>query len=97
MSPVGAESGLGPRWPPFHVVRLITVLIVLPLAVRLLASDHNGSSLRLIQGTGPGPRQLEVGDTLGPRFPGSPTRSMVCSRFASSLAACCVLAFVLDG
>ncbi|APD48115.1 AbrB family transcriptional regulator [Synechococcus sp. CS-602] len=42
MSLVGAEFGVGAAVATLHVVRLITVLIVLPLAVRLLASTTTG-------------------------------------------------------
>jgi uncharacterized membrane protein AbrB (regulator of aidB expression) len=41
MSLVGAEFGVGAAVAALHAVRLITVLLVLPLAVRLLLGPGN--------------------------------------------------------
>ena len=43
MSLVGAEFGVGAAVAALHAVRLITVLLVLPLAVRLLVAGSNAS------------------------------------------------------
>ena len=40
MSLVGAEFGVGAAVASLHAVRLITVLLVLPLAVRLVLGDQ---------------------------------------------------------
>lgn len=42
MSLVGAEFGVGAAVAVLHAVRLITVLLVLPLVVRLVVPGHSG-------------------------------------------------------
>ena len=43
MSLVGAEFGVGAAVAALHAVRLITVLLVLPLMVRLIVPSTSGS------------------------------------------------------
>ena len=43
MSLVGAEFGVGAAVAALHAVRLITVLLVLPLVVRLIVPSTTGS------------------------------------------------------
>jgi uncharacterized membrane protein AbrB (regulator of aidB expression) len=43
MSLMGAEFGVGAAVAALHAVRLITVLLVMPLIVRLGISTHTGT------------------------------------------------------